>query len=177
MNLKRYLSLCALSLFMVLGTVDAVTRVYLCNRTSQSLSLSYVQKGALLTSDKWSHDGPVSTPGTVIEIVSFDRAFGIKDNALYEFETNVVFDATTAPIVLRQRLEGTLLSSKLACSASGGSFTHQWFADHDIHEQMFKIGNDAYKLTYYAKNALVNDDIHYIIEPVLASEPLVSPAL
>jgi hypothetical protein len=176
MNSKRYIALFIFQLCMGLGALEAVTRVFLINQTSQSLSLSYVQSGAPLAVDKWTPGGLISAPGTTMQVLSFDRSVGIKDDAVYEFSTSVAFDATTTPIVLRQRLEGTLLSSKLALSASGGSFSHPWYTDRDVHQQMFKIGNDAYQLKYYSQKELINDDIYYIIEPVLASEPTVVPA-
>lgn len=176
MNGNKSFLFIALQLFMILGTIQAVTRVYLCNRTSQALGLNYAQLGASLPSDKWTHGGSLSAPGSEVEVLSFDRSLGIKDDALYEFHVNVFFDVALAPIVLRQRLQGTLVSSNLSHSASGGSFTHQWFNDRELHEQMFKIGNDTYRLIYYAKAALTNDDLYYIIEPVVASEPLVLAA-
>lgn len=168
MNYNRYLFLLFLNACLGLSALEAVTRVYLVNQTSRPLTLSYMQSGAPLATDKWAHGDVTSAPGTTMELLSFDRAVGIHDEAEYVFETSVCFDAAIAPVVLSQRLEGTLLSSKLAISASGENFSQIWHTDRDVHQQMFKVGNDTYQLKYYSQSELINDDIYYIIEPAIA---------
>jgi endonuclease/exonuclease/phosphatase family metal-dependent hydrolase len=146
---------------LVLGSAPAfaVTRVFVNNTTTLTLTVRTTQSGHALAGDKWGRRATSVGPGQRAEILWFNRDSGIKSGKEFFFSSEV--SAGGRRIVLKQKLRGKTINSRMWQSVEG----QPWYDDRRLHNASWRAGSAAVKIQYRAVPAGSEDNVEYTFLP------------
>jgi len=153
---------------LILAAQDAhaVTRVYVQNNTDIRFSVQTRQHGTGLSTRNWGQATSVIEPGRRVQVLWFNRDEGITNGREFFFDTTL--GSWAGPLVLKQRLRGSLINSHMWQSLSVPGTNHGWSDDRSLHEARVAVAGRQVRIRYRALPAGTDDDIEYIVD---ASDP------
>ncbi len=144
------------------------TYVYVQNHTAHEFSVQKSMRQAPrhplpIGSFEWNTER--IEPMRRTKLLQFDRARGVHRGSRYEFHSAITLRGQS--VDLRQQMQGTLLHSKLWCSAAD----HPWYDDEDWHTHRWALPSGPIEVVYRSYGTGGDNDVEYVLNPLWPPNP------
>ena len=157
------------------NAAHAESYVYVTNTTAAPVTVQVNQSGdaQLALGSSWGREASVIPAYATRRVMWMNRNVGITNGKTFYFDTTVSGGGSN--MVLRQKLTGTLVSSKLWHSARGAGFDDPWYGDRNVHQRDTTFAQKTSVASYRAKFTGGYDDLHYVVHNKNTVEPASAP--